>query len=51
MKEIHYSQIGKRKLETMSANELRAICYRRGVDIPKSITTKKELIEFVKKLN
>lgn len=47
MEAIHIRDIRGRKLEDMSPNELRAICYKRGIDIPETIRTKKELIQLV----
>lgn len=47
---IHFSKaVAGRKLEDLSANELRAKLIMAGVDIPKDIKTKDQLIELVKK--
>lgn len=48
MKEIHLKQIGGRKLETMAANELRAICWKMGIEIPETVKTKKDLIKIIR---
>lgn len=50
MDAIHFPKLsGGRKLENMSANELRAKLILAGVNIPETIKTKKELVELVKK--
>ena len=49
MKEIHLREIGGRKLEAMAANELRAICWKMGIEIPEGIKTKKDLISLIRK--
>lgn len=49
MKEIHLKDIRGRKLEDMAANELRAILWKRGVEIPETARTKKDLIDLVRK--
>lgn len=50
MSGIHFGQaVEGRKLEDLSANELRARLIRAGKDVPKDIKTKEELVELVKK--
>lgn len=50
MSGIHFRQaVSGRKLEELSANELRARLIRAGKDVPKDIKTKEELVELVKK--
>lgn len=50
MNEIHFGKaVSGRKLEDLSANELRARLIRAGKDVPKDIKTKEELVELVKK--
>ncbi len=48
MEPIHIREIKGRKLEDLSPNELRVICYKMGIDIPASIRTKEELVRLVK---
>ncbi len=48
MKQVHISQMGTRKLETMNPNELRALCWKQGIEIPKDIKTKAQLIKLIK---
>lgn len=48
MTEIHITQMGTRKLESMSPNELRALCWKRGITITKDIRTKAQLIKLIK---
>lgn len=50
MSGIHFGQaVSGRKLEDLSANELRAKLILAGVNVPKDIKTKEELVELVKK--
>lgn len=50
MNGIHFGKaVGGRKLEDLSANELRAKLILAGVNVPKDIKTKEELVELVKK--
>lgn len=50
MNGIHFGQaVSGRKLEDLSANELRAKLILAGVNVPKDIKTKEELVELVKK--
>lgn len=50
MSGIHFGQaVGGQKLEDLSANELRAKLILAGVNVPKDIKTKEELVELVKK--
>jgi hypothetical protein len=50
MNEIHFGKaVSLRKLEDLSANELRAKLILAGVNVPKDIKTKEELVELVKK--
>lgn len=50
MSGIHFGQaVGGRKLEDLSANELRARLIRAGKEVSKDIKTKEELVELVKK--
>lgn len=49
MKEIHINEIGKGKLEDLSSNELRALCWKEGIEIKGDIKTKKQLIDLIKK--
>jgi len=49
MREIHITQMGNRKLENLSPNELRALCWKRGIDIPKDIRTKAQLLDLIRK--
>lgn len=49
MKEIHITEIGKGKLEDLSPNELRALCWKDGIEIKGEIKTKKQLIDLIKK--
>jgi len=49
MKEIHINEIGKGKIEDLSTNELRAICWKEGIEIKGDIKTKKQLIDLIKK--
>ncbi len=49
MKEIHITQMGNKKLENLSPNELRAICWKEGIEIPKDIRTKAQLIALIRK--
>lgn len=50
MSGIHFGQaVGGRKLEDLSANELRAKLILAGVNVPKDIKTKEELVELAKK--
>lgn len=50
MSGIHFGQaVSGRKLEDLSANELRAKLILAGVNVPKDIKTKEELVELVRK--
>lgn len=49
MKEIHITEIGKGKLEDLSANELRALCWKEGIEIKGDIKTKRQLIDLIRK--
>lgn len=50
MNGIHFGQaVSGRKLEDLSANELRAKLILAGVNVPKDIKTKEALVELVKK--
>lgn len=50
MSGIHFGQaVSGRKIEDLSANELRARLIRAGKDVPKDIKTKEELVEMVNK--
>lgn len=50
MNGIHFGKaVSGRKLEDLSANELRAKLILAGVNIPKDIKTKEELVKLVKK--
>lgn len=49
MKEIHINEIGKGKLEVLSPNELRALCWKEGIEIKGDIKIKKQLIDLIKK--
>jgi hypothetical protein len=49
MKEIHINEIGKGKLEDLSPNELRALCWKEGIEIKGDIKTKRQLIDLIRK--
>lgn len=50
MNGIHFGKaVSRRKLEDLSANELRAKLILAGVNVPKDIKTKEELVELVRK--
>lgn len=50
MNGIHFGKaVSGRKLEDLSSNELRAKLILAGVNVPKDIKTKEELVELVRK--
>ena len=49
MKEIHINEIGKGKLEDLPPNELRALCWKEGIEIKGDIKTKRQLIDLIRK--
>ena len=48
MKEIYINEIGKGKLEDLSPNELRALCWKEGIEIEGDIKTKTQLIDLIR---
>ena len=49
MNEIHIKEFGQGKLEDLSPNELRALCWNEGLEIKGDIKIMRQLIDLIKK--